>query len=1354
MTPITIDQAIQTAIAHHQAGRLAEAEAIYRRILGQDPARPDALHLLGAIACQTGHPSAAIDLIGRAIRFAPRVAAYHNDLAEAFHQAGRLTEAIASLGQAIELDPNLALAHINLGNIFRAAGRPDEAAAAYRRAIALAPGDAQVHNNLGVALHAAGRSDEAVAAYRGAIALAPGAARMHSNLGVALHATGRSDEAIAAYKRALELDATDPRTYSNLGMTLLETGRPDAALVPLGRAVALDPNLAEAHNNLGSALRAAGRLDEAIASLRRAVELDPARAEAHDNLASVLREQGRLDEALASFRRAVTLRPDDAKVGSNLLFTLHSHPDFDGPALLAEHRRWAQRHADPLAALIEPHTNDRAPDRTLRVGYVSPDFRAHAVGQMVLSLFANHDRRQVEVIAYSDVQTPDVLTGKLKVRADRWVDTAGLSDAQLADRIRSDRIDILVDLALHTAGNRMLVFARKPAPVQVTMLGLPATTGLATMDYRLTDPYLDPVDTADLHYIEHSLRLPHCFWIFPPPDEAPPVGPLPAQRNGFVTFGCLNQPIKVTRPVLELWRTILQALPGSRLVLQSPHGSHQGAIRALFEQAGIAGGRVEFVPRTGRNAYFRRYLDLDLALDPFPYNGHTSTLDALWMGVPVVTLAGRTAVGRGGVSILSNLGLTELIARSPEHYVEIARSWADDSARLAALRGGLRQQMLASPLTDGKQYARDVEAAFRTVWHGWSSSRGRTVAGNPEAAEFHARLGIALHGKGQREEAIAAYRRALALGSEDSRVHSNLGVALQEIGRADEALAAFDRSIALKDDDASVHCNRGATLLEAGRFEEAIAACHRAIALEPGHAEAHYNLGCAWRLEGDSDRAIAALSRAIELKPDHALAHNNLGITFHARGSADLAIAALHRAIELRPDFAEAHNNLGNVLKDQGRLDDALAELRTALRLKPEFARAASNLLITLHFHHELDAQKILAEHRRWARRYAEPLAAEIRPHANDRASDRRLRVGFLSPDLRDHPVGQSLLPLFQYRDCRQFAVVGYSDVPAPDRLTDQLRAAADEWHETVRLGDAELAERIRADRIDILVDTTLHTAHNRMLVFARKPAPVLVTMLGPPVTTGLVTMDYRLTDPYLDPPGTSDADYTERSIRLPHCFWIFHPPEPAPPVSALPALRKGFVTFGCLNQLAKVTPPALELWRTILQAVPGSRLVLQSPRGSHLDAIRAHFAAGGIAADRLEFVMRTARGAYLERFQDLDLCLDPFPFNGHTSTFDALWMGVPVITLAGRTAVGRGGASILSNAGLPELVARTPEEYVMIAVAWARNLARLAEVRAGLRGRIRTSVLVDGRQYAGDVAAAFRGMWRTAVEKNAEFAL
>ncbi len=750
---MTIDQALQIALEHHQAGRLADAEGIYRQILTQSPDHAEALHLLGVLAAQVGRTEAAIELIGRAIAINPTIAEYHGNLGESYRRSGRNDEAIVSLRRAIELKSSLADVHNNLGNAFRDTGRPEEAIAAYHRAIALQPGFAQAHSNLGNALGDVGRLDEAIAAYHRAIALAPGFAEAHTHLGVALFEVGRGDEAIAAHRRAIALEPDRVQAHYNLGCVLAHEGKLDEAIASLQRAIAVAPDLADAYNNLGVVFHKTGRWDEAIAAYRRVIELRPDHAKAHNNLGNALgerglaepaiaayrraialrpdfadaynnlgnftRDQGYLDEALACYRRALEVNPQFTKAASNLVLTLHYHPDYDAQAILAEHRDWARQHAEPLAPQIRPHDNDRAPDRRLRVGFLSPDFRDHPVGKLLLPLFAHRDRRQTEIIGYSDVRKVDGVSEKLEALADRWHATVRLSDAQLADRIRADRIDILVDLALHTLDNRLLVFARKPAPVQVTMLGMPATTGLATMDYRLTDPYLDPPGATDGDYTERSIRLPHCFWCYEAPVEAPPVGALPASTNGFVTFGCLNQFIKVSREVWPLWVRILQALSGSRLVLLSPPGSHRDAVRALLQDGGIAGDRVEFVARGSQLGYFHRYLDLDLNLDPFPYNGHTSTLDSLWMGVPVITQAGRTAAGRGGVSILSNLGLPEPIAGTPEKYVELAVQWAEDRARLAQLRAGLRERMRSSVLMDGPQYAADVEAAFRRMWTTW-----------------------------------------------------------------------------------------------------------------------------------------------------------------------------------------------------------------------------------------------------------------------------------------------------------------------------------------------------------------------------------------------------------------------------------------------------------------------------------------------------------------------------------------------------------------------------------------------------------------------------------------------------------
>jgi predicted O-linked N-acetylglucosamine transferase (SPINDLY family) len=736
-----------------EKGRLEEALAAYRRAIELKPDHVEAHSNLGVVLNQQGRLNDAIAAYSRALQLRPDHAEVHSNLGDALKDQGRLEEAIGTYRRAIQLRPDLAQTHNNLGNALKDLGRLDEAIAAYRRAIQLRPGNAAAHSNLGIALKNQGRLDEAIAAYQRAIELEPDLVEAQNNLGNALRDLGRLDEAIAAYQRAIRSRPGYAAAYNNLGSALKEQGRLEEAIAAHRRAIALKPDMADAYCNLGVVLKEQGRLDDAIAAYMRAIELEPDHAEALNNLGNVLKDQGRLeeaidayqrairsspgyamaqsnlgcalmdqgrlDEAIASFHEAMAIKPLSPTSASNFLFYLHFHPNYDAQALLAEHRLWARRYAEPLAAESRRHENDRSPDRKLRVGYVSPDFRHHPVGRSVLPLLANHNRREFEIICYADVRVPDELTTSLKPLADQWRETAGLSDSRLSDLIRTDRIDILVDCALHTAGNRMLVFARKPAPVQVSMLGMPSTTGLATIDYRVTDPYLDPPGAGDENYAEALIRLPHSFWCYQPPEETPPVNPTPALKHGSITFGCLNKIAKVTRPALELWLRILQAVPASRLVILSPPGGHLDALRALFAEGGVAHDRVEFVPSVSQAGYFARYHDLDLSLDPFPYNGHTSALDSLWMGVPVITLAGRTAVGRGGVSILSKVGLPELIAATPERYVAIAVDWARDLARLAELRAGLRERLRGSPLMDGFVYTADVEAAFRRIWKTW-----------------------------------------------------------------------------------------------------------------------------------------------------------------------------------------------------------------------------------------------------------------------------------------------------------------------------------------------------------------------------------------------------------------------------------------------------------------------------------------------------------------------------------------------------------------------------------------------------------------------------------------------------------
>jgi protein O-GlcNAc transferase len=567
--------------------------------------------------------------------------------------------------------------------------------------------------------HRAGRLGEAEQGYRAILACAPEHADSLNLLGVIALQIGDLPSALALVRRAVELRPDAAVCRNNLGQVLARHGRDDEAAECYEAAIRLDPTYAEAHNNLGVLRARRDRLAEAEALYRKAVELDPNYAEPHTNLGNLLKDRGELDAAIASYRRAVEIRPDLSQLHSNLLLTLHYHPGRSPAELLREHLVWAERHVAPLRPARRPHANVADPERRLRVGYVSPDFREHPVARFMLPLLQEHDREQVEVCAYSDVAAPDPVTAIVRRHADQWRDVTALGDDALAEAVRADGIDVLVDLAAHSGHNRMLAFARKPAPVQLTYLAYCSTTGNDAIDYRITDRFLDPPG-AEGCYTEASIRLPHCYWCY----SAPPLSRPPATRRpGPPTFGCLNNFAKVSDVTLALWARLLRRVPEAELLLYARTEAHRERVHRALRAGGVDEGRATFVGRQSLALYLETYRDVDVALDPYPYGGGTTSCDALWMGVPVVSLAGPTAVSRAGATLLSNVGLERLVATTEEQYVERAAELIRDQARLAELRRELRRSLESSPVMNAPQFARDFEAALRAAWRAWCAGR-------------------------------------------------------------------------------------------------------------------------------------------------------------------------------------------------------------------------------------------------------------------------------------------------------------------------------------------------------------------------------------------------------------------------------------------------------------------------------------------------------------------------------------------------------------------------------------------------------------------------------------------------------
>ena len=586
------------------------------------------------------------------------------------------------------------------------------------RAVALKPLDADGWHRLALAFFDAERYDDVERCCRRLLEIEPRHAKALANLGAVLQRRGASDEAARCYRGAIAADPALAQPHFSLAILLLAEGRRDEAIGQMRKAVALDPSQAEWHTILGAASSDAGRLHDARSSLKTALRIEPDSADVHDQLGSCLLESGDAPGAVAHFRRALEIAPDRATAASNLLFALNYVFDAAPEAIFAEHADWGRRvsRGRPDRA----HANDRDPKRRLRIGYVSPDFREHALAYFIEPVLARHDRAQVETVCYSDAAREDGVTVRLRAHAVQWCESGKLDAEALARKIRDDHIDILVDLAGHSmGGRRMSVFAEKPAPLQASWLGYLNTTGLRAMDYRITDAHACP-QGWERHHTERLLRLPDSQWCFAADSRAPAVGPLPAARDAAVTFGSLHNLAKVSTEVIALWSRLLLQVPGSRLLLLAADREHSsGRLAAQFAGHGIDATRLEFTDRLPIAGYLELHNRIDINLDVFPYTGGTTTCHSLWMGVPVVTMQGDSVVSRGGASLLNAAGLPEFVASSEAQYLDIAGKLAGDLKRLALLRSDLRQRIVQSPLMDAARFTANLESAYRGIWRRW-----------------------------------------------------------------------------------------------------------------------------------------------------------------------------------------------------------------------------------------------------------------------------------------------------------------------------------------------------------------------------------------------------------------------------------------------------------------------------------------------------------------------------------------------------------------------------------------------------------------------------------------------------------
>ena len=1536
MKAATIDHFLQRALEHHQAGRLGEAETLYRAIIELEPDHAGANYQLGRLTIDRRQPVASLPWLRRALENDPQPDAHWLTYAETLHEVGQTeaAQAILALAQARGLQsaackallqrlttpavsappttpipsasatspqqtdaeipkdpqpsapdsvqaplaerqalyglfqarsfaqaetaarellqrfPQDAFVWKLLGSALSQNDRPEAALSALQNAVALSPRDPEIHNTLGVIFKNLDRLDESWNCYQQALRLSPDYAEAHYNLGNLLVKLGRESEAEANYHRALAIDPTSYEAHANLGLLLMNAGRLQEAEKSYQQALALKPNLVEAHNNLGNMLDRLGRLGEAEASFRRALDIRPDFAEGFNNLGNVLRAQGRLSEAEQCYRQALVLKPDKKNTYSNLLFACNYGGEHD-PLWQREQAQGYERamFSEDVRQAAREQRFALAPrwGRALRVGVLSADFGQHAVSYFLLSWMRELDPRRVELWLYPTKVRQDSQVERFRSLNVPWIPVQDLSDAEAAERIRTDQIDILIDTGGHTSENRLGIIAYRAAPVQCHYIGYFGTTGLTEMDYFLADTTLIPPE-LDVQFTEQIWRLPHPWMAYAPLEEAPePCWRADAGETLWV--GSFNNLTKVREDCLILWARVLRALPQAQLLLKDVRSidpKTQQRIRSVLVREGVDPGRVVFTGKVSSwREHMAQYDRLDIALDPIPMTGGSTAFDTLWMGVPLVTLAGDRLIGRQGAAALAGLGRPEWIARDAEDYVRIVVELARDVEGRRAIRTTQRKQMQQSAIGDGAGMARVLEDAFEQMFDQWwnkqdvllqqSLSALQTVAiqgstentayknpsvaarsrksqllpadkqqalvqlfnekrfreaedsarqltqhypqsafawkaygsvlsklARPEEAlealqnardcspndhEVHNTISVVLNALNRTDEAITACYQSIALNQNYSLAHNNLGNLLKKIGRFTESAESYRRALALDPKYALAHMNLGSVLQELGDLDEAEHHCRQAVLIDPSSAEAHGSLGNFFLNLGQFKEAENCYRQAIALNPELAEAHRNIGTIFHQCGHLSDAEACYRQAIAFKPDFTRAHANLGAVLAELERLPESESSYLKAIELQPDDQATYDSFLFEFAYSGYYPPKIVYARSKDWEFAILseeEREAARTRRFSLKPRTNRRLRVGVLSADFGQHAVAYFLLSWMRHIDLRRIDLRLYSTKLRYDNKVELFRRLNAPWISVHCLNDIEAAAHIRADELDVLVDTNGHTAGNRLGIIAHRAAPIQCHYIGYFATTGLSEMDYFLADDTLIPP-VLEEQFTEKVWRLPHAWMVYEPLEEAPE-PRWRADAEQTLWVGSFNNLAKVREGCLVLWAQVLNSLPQARLLLKDARSKDLSMqkrILGVLEREGIGPQRVHFVDKVSSWQeHMAQYERLDIALDPIPMTGGSTAFDTLWMGVPLVTLAGDRLIGRQGAAALMGLGRPEWIARNADDYVRIVVDLAGDLEGRRTIRATQREQMRQSQLCDGVGMARALEDAFEQMF------------
>jgi len=1239
----------------------------------------------------------------------------------------------------LEVEPDNPRALHALGVVlFRSCKDSRSAVRLIRQALTLKNDYSDAYNSLAKILQESRHFRMAIVCYKKSITLNPGNYLVLINLGGAYFILNKTEEALSTFEDAISLAPDCFEALIGIARALIDLKRYQEALEYFAKAQKLEPEDATVYYGAALAHHQLDQLSIAQAKLLHAIELKPDYAEAYRGLAEVLLRLGDAEGAVKTVRKAISLKPEFKDAHAFLLFALHYPSTTTQKELYDETVSFCDRFCGSIPRIAN-HINDRTPGRKLRIGYISGEFNRHPVGFFIEQVLSFHDPESITTYCYSNGPNTDWLTERLKSYAGFWRNISGMCDETVTQLIQQDAIDILVDLSGLIGFGRINVMARKPAPVQVSWIGYYNTSGLDTIDYILMDTSTVQKDMVQW-FTEQVVYLPESRFCYTFPPDIFEVKPLPALSRGFITFGCFNNISKITPLTIEIWSTILTRIPKAILVLK--WGSYLDPsvverFRSMFEHHGIGRSRVEFRGSSSYDVLLAEYGDIDIALDPYPFSGATTTCEALWMGVPVITMPSVIPAGRQSMGLLKVIGLTEFIADSKDSYIDLAVKHAIDLEALSELRGRLREMMIVSPLCDGQRFTAELEIAFREMWRrfciGISSDGDRSPIEIPPVTT-----------DGTNKEGVK-YLSAMPEAA------YNRGVSYLSTNNWKEAKRLFVQAIALKPDFPEALNNLGIVSYHLGELEEAKTWLDKAINMLPDFVEAHNNLGRILTALRKDKEALQSFSEVLRLAPRHHQAWNNLGELYFNSGRLAKARACFRKALLYKPDFLDAHNNLA-VLYLQYNTEKGINIYKSLEKRFSTHADVHSNMVFAMHYSDRFSREEIFHKTCLLGDKFYNNTQSATAGHYPPREPDGKiLRVGFVSADLHQHPGGVFFQAVARHHDRLQFSFICYDNSGKHDSITDDLKRHVEGWRCVAGTTDNELIDLITLDQIDILIDLSGHSSGHRLPVFARKPVRIQVSWLGWFNTTGLKAIDYLIVDPLMVPEGEGRF-FVEKMAYLPHERFCYTPPHLCPDVDALPAKENGFITFGCFNNLAKITDTVVAVWAEILKQIPQSRLVLKSPHFRDYETRRRmqrRFETHGVSSARLELRLHSPHFFMMLEYGEIDIALDPFPYCGGLTSCEALWMGVPIVTLPGELPLSRQTESFLQSVGLSGCVARSKAEYIECACDWASDLARLSDVRSGLREQMIGSTLCDGEQFALDFGELLQTIWQEQLEKR-----